>query len=164
MKRFTCLVLFSGCAAAVVAADTASVVPTLRAVIPPVRRQEALQMAADVLAPREPTWKTIVADLPDPFFRSNFVQEEQKPADLKPAVAQRSETDVLEAAAATLNPTGIMMVDGENYLLLGGKRHKVGSQITVTIDGILYKIVISGIEGKTYSLQLNEHELRRQLK
>jgi hypothetical protein len=135
------------------------------AVLAPAKRIEALKLATQVLAPRSPTWKTTTASLSDPFIRTNFVPEE-KPAEVEPEVKQseRSDRDVLETAANTLNPTGTMMVDGENYLLLGGKRYKAGAQIAVTIDGIVYSVVISAIDGKSYTLRLNDQELLRQLK
>jgi hypothetical protein len=137
-----------------------------RAVLAPAKRLEALKLAGQVLAPRTTTWKTTTAGLSDPFFRQN-AREEEKVAETDPNAGQpqRSDLEVLEAAANTqINPTGTMMVDGENYLLLGGKRYKAGAKLPVTLDGVVYTITITAIEGKSFTLRLNEHELRRQLK
>lgn len=134
------------------------------AVIAPAKRIEALKLAGQVLAPRAPTWKATTVTLADPFVRTNFAPESKPAEDPTPKLPDRPDTEVLEAAANILNPTGSMMVDGENYLLIGSKRYKTGAQITVTIDGIVYSVKISAIEGKSYTLRLNEQELSRQLK
>jgi hypothetical protein len=167
MKRFVSILLLCATVGAVGAAEAAKgAAVNSKAVLAPAKRLEALKLASRVLAPRTPTWKTTM-DLTDPFFRQNFTREEEKVVEVDPNAgkSERSDLEVLEAAAnAQINPTGTMMVDGENYLLLGGKRYKTGAQLPVTLDGIVYPITISAIEGKSYTLRLNEQELRRQLK
>jgi hypothetical protein len=162
MKK-SLVALFSFLATVASAAEPANPPPSARAVMPTARRTESLNLAAEVLRAKQPGWQAKIAGLPDPFFRKNFVPEETTP---EPEVAQPqlSEADVLEAIAATLNPTGTMMVDGENYLLLGGKRHRVGARLSVPVDGIVHQVTISAIDGKSYTLRLNDQELRRQLK
>jgi len=139
--------------------------PASRAVLKPTLRLEALKLAARVLEPREPDWKVTVADLPDPFFRTNFAPTKGEEVIVEaPPRDTRSEIDVLRMAAANLHPTGIMMVEGENYMLMEGKRYRSGAVLPMTIDGIVYQIAITAIEGKSYTLRLNEQELRQQLK
>jgi hypothetical protein len=167
MKWFISILLLCVAVGAVGAAEAAKGAVNSKAVLPPAKRFEALKLANQVLAPRAATWKTTMADLTDPFFRQNFARDEEKVVEVDPNAgkSERSDLEVLEAAAnAQINPTGTMMVDGENYLLLGGKRYKTGAQLPVTLDGIVYTITISAIEGKSYTLRLNEQELRRQLK
>jgi hypothetical protein len=166
MKRLIPFLVLCAAASAAVAADGAKSAPTSRAVLAPVKRVDALKLTERVLVSRAPTWKTTNGELQDPFFRVNFAPQEEKPVEPEPAPpSARSDIEVLQVAADThINPTGIMMVDGEYYMLLNGKRHKTGAQLPITMDGIVYTITISAIEGKSYSLRLNEHELRRQLK
>ena len=168
MNRITVIfILWAAAAAGAGAADAAKGAANGRAVLPPARRAEALKVADRVLTPRAPTWRNAGEQLPDPFFRSNFARDEEKVPEIKPNEPrlERSDLEVLTAAAnSQVNPTGTMMVDGENYLLLGGKRYKTGAQLPVTLDGIVYTIVISAIDGKSYTLRLNQEELTRQLK
>lgn len=139
--------------------------PNARVVLLPAKRLEALKTAARLLEPREPTWEQLVRDLPDPFFRSSAApaKAEPEPVEVAPR-STLSDLEVLQAAAANIRPTGTMMVDGENYLLMDGKRYKRGAVLSLTIDGVAHPIVISAIEGKSYTLRLNEQELRQQLK
>jgi hypothetical protein len=161
MTRFVPILILSVAVGIVGAADAARPAASSRAVLAPIKRLEALKLADKVLAPRAPSWKTTVADLPDPFFRKNFTQEE-KIAEVDPMAgrSELSDLDVLAAAATQIRPDGII----QDILLLGGKRHKAGAQLPVTLDGVVYTITISAIEGKSYTLQLNEQELRQQLK
>ena len=162
MNRFL-LILFLGTAVgAVGGADAAKTGGNSKAVLPPAKRLEALKLASRVLASRTPTWKVTTADLVDPFFRQNFVREEEKAPETDPNAgkSERSDLEVLEGVAAQIRPDGIIL----DNLLLGGKRYKTGAQLPVTLDGIVYTISISAIEGKSYTLRLNETELRQQLK
>jgi hypothetical protein len=163
MKRVAAFIV-AGCCLLGGSSLHAAETPTNRAVLPPLRRLEALKVAAKVLAPREPTWKTATSDLPDPYFRTNFVPPPTEEV-VEPVVQDtRSDLELLRLAADQIRPTGIMMVEGENYLLMGGKRHKTGAVLPIAIDGIIYQITITAIEGKSYSLRLNEQELQQQLK
>ncbi len=162
MKRLTGIVVLS--LLAVMAAAGADSSSSNRAVLPPARRLEALKDASRMLEARQATWKAAVADLPDPFFRTTFVPKIEEATPEPVARAERPDLEVLQLAAEQIRPTGTMMVDGENYLLMGGKRHKAGAMLPVTIDGIVYQILITAIDGKSYVLRLNEQELRQQLK
>ena len=57
-----------------------------------------------------------------------------------------------------------MLIGSEPYLLIGGRRYKVGDQIAVTFEGLVYQVSISSIERNQYTLRLNDHELRREFK
>ncbi len=169
MKR---LVRFFFCCAAIAAVGESGVALAAqaaaggRAVLAPLKRVDALKLAERITMTRMPTWKETANEVVDPFYRPSVVTE-TKPVEVDPNEGRlvRSDFEILETAANTsINPTGSMMVDGENYLLVGGRRYKSGAQLSVTIDGQAYLITISAIEGKSYTLRLNEQELLRQLK
>lgn len=143
--------------------DTPPGIPTSRAVLAPSKRLDALKLASRVLEPRQPTWKVVLADLPDPFYRTNFSKEPEPQVAVVPQ-QRREDSDILELAVADLRPTGTLQMGSENYLLVGGKRFRKGDVFPVTIDGIVYKITLSIIERNAYTLRLNETDLRRQLK
>lgn len=148
----------------VAVASGADPVPNSRVVLAPAKRLESMRLAARVLEPRAPTWKDRVAELPDPFFRTNTVKTEVAVVETTERRSDRSEADILEEAARDIRPTGTLFVGSENYLLLGGKRYRNGDILTVTIDGIIYEIALSAIDRNSYTLRLNETESRRQLK
>ena len=160
MKRVFSLLGWSVLVATLASAAEA---PSSRAVLPPSRRIEALKLADRVLATPQPNWQAITTDLPDPFFRKSSAPPPTEVVDVVPQ-STRSTLDVLQQAAGNFRPTGIMMVDGENYLLMDGKRYKAGAVLPVTIDETVYHISITAIAGKSYSLRLQDQELRQQLK
>jgi hypothetical protein len=136
-----------------------------KAVMPAPKRLEALKSAAEILAPAKTTWRTVVTDLPDPFYRSNFTRSREKtPQPGEPGSAQPMDLDALERVATQIQPTGTMLIGNEPYLLIGGRRYKVGDQIAVTYEGLVYQVSISSIERNQYTLRLNDHELRREFK
>lgn len=137
------------------------------AVMPAQRRLDALKSAGELLAPRKSNWEAIAADLPDPFFRKNFVpvaREEPQPGERPGRKSEQSDSELLKAIAPDIAPTGTMLIGAEPYLLVSGRRFRVGDQISVTFDGMVYQVAISSIERNSYTLQLNQTELRREFK
>jgi hypothetical protein len=136
-------------------------------VMPAHRRLEALKTAGELLAPRKAGWRTVVADMPDPFFRSNFAtMAEEEAATEEPVRArlEHSAADVLAAIAPGISPTGTMLIGAEPYLLMDGRRFRVGDQISVTFEGLVHQVVLSSIERNSYTLRLKESELTREFK
>jgi hypothetical protein len=166
MKRLTliltcCSVLTVGGAAADKGAPSAAI--STKAVMPVARRLQALKTAERVLQEHETTWSNVSVSLPDPFYRSNFVAS---PVATEPAPVQdtRSGSDVLESIAQHIHPTGTMLIGSEPYLLVDGKRFKDGDSLTLTVDGLIYTVTITKIERNSYTLRLNDDELRREFK
>jgi len=135
-------------------------------VVSPHRRAAILKAADEVLADRQARWQSLVKDLPDPFYRPDVPVQEVAPA-RKPETmlsSRRSDREVLEKVAPMIQPTGTMLIGGEHFLLLGGKRFRSGDQISVTFEGAVYRITITSIERNSYTLRLNNHEMQRYFK
>ncbi len=137
------------------------------AVLPVGRRLDALKVAGSTVEREKASWPALVDGVTDPFFRAVahedksrvVVENTQLPA--KPA---RSDDEVLTAIVPQIAPTGTMLIGDEQYLLVGGRRYKVGDQISVTFEELVYGVRIASIERNSYTLQLNHSELRRDFK
>ena len=130
------------------------------------KRLEVIKTAEVVLSQRQPTWKVKVAELPDPFFRKNVAEiakEESKEA-AGTIGSGRTDEEILDNVAPKIRPTGTMLIGDEQYLLLAGKRFRVGDQISVTFEGMVYRLSFSSIERNSYTLRLNDYELERDFK
>ena len=57
-----------------------------------------------------------------------------------------------------------MLIGEEPYLLLDGRRFKAGDTIPVTIDGVGLQVTVTSIQRNSYTLRLNDKELRRDFK
>jgi hypothetical protein len=167
MKRALTLlaVLSLGGAATTFAQRAPKPVENAKAVLPVPRRLEALKAATKLLAPRVAAWSKNAPRLNDPFFRSSA------PASTSTATvtaseqpAEKSDLEVLRSVAPEIKPTGTMLIGDEPYLLIGGRRLKVGDQITVTFEGVVYQVGLSSIERNSYTLRLNDQELQREFK
>lgn len=136
-----------------------------KAVFPVPRRLDALKSATQLLAPHTAVWSKNAPALPDPFFRSNTADAKAGSTDAVAAQpSTRSDLDVLRSVAPQIRPTGTMLIGDEPYLLIGGRRLKVGDQITVTFDGGVYQVGLSSIERNSYTLRLNDQELQCEFK
>lgn len=133
-----------------------------KAVIPLKRRLQSLEEANQILAREETTWKQSVKSLPDPFFRTNQAPEEAAvPAD---ATSDKSDIEILRGISAQVQPTGTLEVGDGRYLLLDGKRLKVGDELSLVFEGLIYRVTISSVQRNSYTLRLNNEELRREFK
>ena len=166
MKRCLTTVILVIAAGSLAAAQKNAAPGSNTAVMPAQKRLEALKGADEILAPANTTWRTVVADLPDPFYRSNFTRTpREKPVTTAEAGAvQQIDLETLERVATQIQPMGTMLVGDVPHLLIGGRRYKVGDQIAVTFEGLVYQVSISSIERNQYTLRLNDHELRREFK
>lgn len=137
-----------------------------KAVIPLKRRLQSLEEANQILAREETTWKQSVKSLPDPFFRTNQAPEEAAvPADATgETTSDKSDIEILRGISAQVQPTGTLEVGDGRYLLLDGKRLKVGDELSLVFEGLIYRVTISSVQRNSYTLRLNNEELRREFK
>lgn len=139
-----------------------------KAVFPVPRRLESLKAATNLLAPRVAVWSKNAPEVPDPFYRSQVADTPTESAavgeESHARHAEISDLDVLKNVAPEIKPTGTMLIGSEPYLLIGGRRLKVGDQITVTFGGVVYQVSLSSIERNSYTLRLNDQELQREFK
>ncbi|MGH8021357.1 MAG: hypothetical protein ACREIA_24375 [Opitutaceae bacterium] len=136
------------------------------AVLPVGRRLEALKVAERTVEQEKTSWQAMIEGVTDPFFRSTTTEQASRPAEepRTPAKPERSAEEVLAAVAPQITPTGTMLIGSEHYLLIAGRRYKVGDQISVTFEELVYEVRIASIERNSYTLQLNDNELRRDFK
>lgn len=138
-----------------------------KAVMSSAKRKDALAAAARMLAPRDRTWKATIVGLPDPFFRTASADSGDSAGradDQASRRVQRSDLEILKAVAPEIRPQGTLLIGAEPFLLMGGKRFKVGDQLSVTFEDRVYRVTISAIERNSYTLRLNEQELQREFK
>jgi hypothetical protein len=134
------------------------------AVVPGQQRLDALEKARELIAPRAPTWRETTEGLPDPFFRSNQARASEK-ADSEPvAPAELTDRELLQKLALQIEPSGHFVVGGEPVLLVNGRRLRAGDSVTLNFEGRVYQVAISSIESNSFTLQLKQQELRRELK
>ena len=125
------------------------------------KRQETLDLAARLLAPREPTVVPQGHDLMNPFSAQRRGADEQNQA-AKPVGTDK---EILEKIATTMQlPTGMMMFRGKPMLLFREKSLGVGARLKVPVDGVDYIVVITAIESTSFRLSLNREEISRPIK
>lgn len=132
-----------------------------KAVLPTLRRADALKSADALLAVSSAERPVVDPELPDPFYPT--VKRTRK-ADAEPAAPALSTDYLIARAAESIKPQGTMLIGTEPYLLLDGKRFKAGDTIPVTVDGVGIQITVTSIQRNSYTLRLEDKELRREFK
>ena len=135
-----------------------------------VKRQETVDKAKKLLAPRE-----IRALAADPFHSSAFAElvtgMSRVPGVTPPSTAggdtprtpagPRSDRTLLQSIAASLKPSGFFILGGEPTLVFGQKRVKAGGVLTITFEGNEYTLEITTIDRTNFTLRLNREEFTR---
>ncbi|MDB6115914.1 MAG: hypothetical protein JWQ83_1518 [Lacunisphaera sp.] len=140
-------------------------------VVSPVKRQEVLDHAKKLLAPRE-----LRAPAADPFHPEAF--DEAAPARVpgtaaptpgteivatKPA-GPRTDHDILMALATALKAPNVIVLGGQPVLLFGQKRVKAGGTLNINFEGTEYTVEITAIHPPNFTLRLNREEFTRPIK
>ncbi len=140
-------------------------------VLSPTVRQQALDNAKKLLAPRE-----VAAPAADPFHSESFnelVKGAGKgsgtstaggPTDPATPAGPRTGRDQLQSIAAGLKPSGYIVLGGQPTLLFGQKRVKAGGSVTITFEGTEYTVEITSIVSPNFTLRLNREEFTRPIK
>lgn len=148
-------------ASALVADEVRKAGDNPKAVLPALRRVDALKRADELLAMRPAESEALTENLNDPFYP--LVKRAKKTAAAEPAPVVDADY-LLNRAAETIKPQGTMLIGTEPFLLLDGKRYKAGDTIPVTVDGVGVQITVSSIQRNSYTLRLKDQELRREFK
>lgn len=135
----------------------------------PTKRQQALDEAKKLMAPREKL--PIVAN---PFYSEAFAEAvagtgrtpgTALPGADAPAARQpsgpRNDRELLQAIALSLKPTGFFVLGGQPTLVFGQKRVKAGSSMTITFEGTEYTLEITAVDRTNFTLRLNREEFTR---
>ena len=142
-------------------------------VLSPTKRQEALDHAKKLLAPREAQPPAV-----DPFHSETFnelvgatsrapgpnVSSSETPGKAPAVTGPRSPRDLLQAIAAGLKPSGFYVLSGQPTLVFGQKRVKAGGFVTITFEGTEYTLEIVSIDRPNFTLRLNREEFTRPIK
>jgi Ni/Co efflux regulator RcnB len=135
-----------------------------RAVLPHSRRVDALAKADELLAIHPADSEALVATLGDPFYPGAKRPKDKKSGAGAEQPVELPTEQLLARAAESIRPQGTMLIGSEPYLLLDGRRYKSGDSISVNIDGLGVQVTVSSIQRNSYTLRLNDQELRREFK
>jgi len=140
--------------------------------LPPVRRQASVDIAALLTRPPEPL--PVPADLRDPFNPPDFNQPDPSqagnqggtaPTELPGAPAEPArpagDRDVLEMLAAQIRPTGMILLRNAPRLIISNKPFEVGTRFTVTYNGQDYELELTAIDRTTFTLRYRNEETTR---
>jgi hypothetical protein len=139
----------------------------------PAKRQEALDQGKQLVAPKEITPITT-----DPFYSEAFAETVAALQGRSPGVAApgpgdttshapagpRTDHDVLAAIAASLKPSGYIVLGDQPSLSFGQKRVKPGGTLTINFEGKEYTLEITSIDHTNFTLRLNREEFTRTIK
>ncbi|MFZ5494208.1 MAG: hypothetical protein ACOZE5_02580 [Verrucomicrobiota bacterium] len=162
--------MLAGLLAAAIPGRAADVAP----IVPPAKRVEVLERARNLLAPR-----SVPGSVANPFYSESYYEvltgvpagregeqtAVEHPGATRPEPAgPRGERDLLRAIAASLKPSGYIVMGGVPSLSFGQKRVKPGGLLTITFEGKEYTLEITAIERTQFTLRLNREEFTRPIK
>jgi hypothetical protein len=131
-----------------------------KSVVSTVVRNEKIELAKSLLESRTQKDSSSFKGLTNPFSMSGRTLNRisVKP---KSGIAKKIYTDseIVKAVAAKINPSGIVRINGEDYLLFGQKRLKVGDILTINYENESYPIIISAIKNNQFTVRLNSEEI-----
>lgn len=165
--RFSLLVVVANAlASALTAAAPAS------DILPPDLRHPTVEKAQKFAQQQTPP--VLPTTLVNPFNPAAFGQPD--PEELRAIAAAQAaaaaasvqskpsnDRDLLKALAQRVAPSGTMRLGDESLLIFGSKRLRVGDTVSVSYDGIEYKLEVAAIEGVTFTLRLNRAEITRRI-
>lgn len=139
----------------------------------PAKRQDEIDQAKKLLAPREPA-----AITSDPFHPEGFnelVASMGRPAGSTAPTAPgetapvqstgpRGDRELLQSIGTGLKPSGFFILGGQPTLVFGQKRVKAGGTLTITFEGNEYTLEVSTIAPPNFTLRLNREEFTRTIK
>lgn len=76
----------------------------------------------------------------------------------------RSPEELLPLLAQRVKPTGAFAVNGDYYLMFTEKKLRAGSEVSVDFQSKEYKLTITNITHRDYTLRLGDAEIQLKLK
>jgi len=127
-------------------------------VVPVKKQDETLEMARRLLD------TSVIEQSPevtskDPF--NNLVELPKPKVNDQPIQAEEiiDDKDVLEAASRFLEPSGFVNSNGEEFLIMNGRKVKSGTQFNFPYRGKVFRLVISEITKTQFTLNLNQEAI-----
>lgn len=99
-------------------------------------------------------------------MRNPFVAEATEPAPdaRSKSSLPRDDRERVAFLAGLLSPTGAAERDGEQFLLFGQRKVKVGETLPVAFENAQFDLEIVAIERGTFTVRLNRQEFTRPIK
>jgi hypothetical protein len=72
--------------------------------------------------------------------------------------------DLLNALAAQLNPTGVLMLGDNAVILFGEKKMKVGDVVDIAFDKRTYSVELTDITRTSFTIRYNNQQVTRSIK
>lgn len=125
-----------------------------------VDRQELLELSEQLLDSGDPAFHNRVLKTPSPYlvFVPKLVEVDSDGVE-RLVSFKLPDSAVLKIVADRMKPKGNLIMGGKRVLILekSGKL-TMGDVIPITIRDVSYKVIISDISDKTYTIKLNESE------
>lgn len=139
-------------------------------ILPAQRRQPAVEQALKIV--EHVDLEPLAMDINNPFFPNSLKappppppSEEGDTGPVEPVYqGPVSNSELLEAVAPQITPSGTMILGGFPLLLFGQKKIQVGDKLPILYEGQRYTLTISAIEGSNFTLKLGNAELTRPIK
>jgi len=140
--------------------------------VPPAARRSAILELATRFA-EAPAVAPLAPDLVQPFNPVAFGQPD--PEELRAIAAARAAAaaavgqsqgkpaGVLERIVERITPSGTLHLGGEQYLIFGQKRLRVGDLLTVTFEGQDYTLELVAIDRVTFTLRHEREQITRRI-
>jgi len=123
----------------------------------PVERAKILAEGEHNLAPRE-----YLLDPTDKKVANPFVGKQlEKPKIISKSLRPSSDQEFLSLLATKLNPTGVLMLGDNQFLLFGEKKVKVGDTINIPFDKESVSVELIDLTSTSFTLKLNSEQLTR---
>lgn len=135
-----------------------------RNIPPQSNRDQVLQMARNLLHPKDTGLLERLSEIPYPFdFYRPPIEEQPTSVGVKPKEVEvvYSDEEVLEAVAPTIRPTGTVIRGNQRILVLPNGNLSEGALLNVNFRGKPYEIRLEQIRNDRYVLRLNETTLIR---
>lgn len=143
-------------------------------ILPPARRQQVVDRAAEITKPPAP--RPVPTDLPPLFTPPDFDKPEPTEAKQPAAPAgtdaptppqpapRTGDREILETLANRLVPSGTFDFRGSPQLVIGQKRFQVGTRFVVSFNNEDYELELVSIDRTTFTLRYRGEEITRPIK
>jgi hypothetical protein len=123
----------------------------------PIERAKILSDGERSLASRDYQYDLSAKTVPNPFIGKQV----DKPKVVVKSLRPSSDAEFLAVLASKLNPTGVLMLGDNQFLLFGEKKVKVGDTINIPFDKESVSVELIDLTGTSFTLKLNNEQLTR---
>jgi hypothetical protein len=99
--------------------------------------------------------------MPQPTEKDGRPETTKTPREEDTKCLLRSDQELVKVLALRLEPTGVLIINGNPFLLFLGKKEKVGNELTVTFEGADYRLTIVEISSRDFRVRYRSEEFTR---